>query len=66
MTKTSGIQSPTQTQLRVWETQLKELWSRLHSARPLDKIGIYEEIKAVEEKLAAAREGGARREVRKA
>jgi len=65
MNKTKSIQSPTQTQVRVWETELKKLWSKLHSARPLDKIGVYEEIKAIEEKLAAARESGARSEVRK-
>ena len=65
MTETRSIQSPTQTQMRVWETKINELWSKLHSAKPLEKIGYYEEIKAIEEKLTAARKSGARTDVTK-
>jgi len=59
MTKTGGNQSPTQNQIRAWEAEIKGLWSKLHSARQLDKIGYYEEIKAIEAKLVAARKNGA-------
>ena len=65
MTETRGIHSPTQNQMRAWEAEMKGLWSKLHSARPLDKIGYYEEIKAIEAKLAAARERSACTEVTK-
>ena len=65
MTQTRGVQSPTQNQVRAWEAELKGLWSKLHSARPLEKIGYYEEIKSIEAKLAGARERSARTDVMK-
>jgi len=65
MTQTRGVQSPTDTQVRAWEAEIKGLWSKLHSARPLEKIGYYEEIKVIEAKLAAAGKNGAHADMSK-
>jgi hypothetical protein len=55
MAKTRVLQSTTQTQMRDWEAEIKALKVKLHSARPLDKIQYYEEIKALQAKWTAAR-----------
>jgi hypothetical protein len=61
MAERNDLQSTTQTQMRDWETEIKELKVKLHSARPLDKIRYYGKIKALQAKLAAGR----KRDVRK-
>lgn len=38
-----------------WEAEIKKLKVKLRSARPLQKIVIYDEIKALEEKISSAR-----------
>jgi hypothetical protein len=58
MTTARDLQSTTQTQIRDWLTQIKELKAKLHSAAPLDKMRYYEDIKTLQAKLTSARKKG--------
>lgn len=62
MQNTSALKSAAQSRMRDWETTIRELKVKLHSARPLEKIQYYEEIKVLQAKLAAARKRGVRKE----
>ena len=55
MANASDLQSIIQTQMRDWQTQIKELKAKLHSAAPLDKVRYYEEIKILQAKLSGVR-----------
>ena len=52
---TSALPSAAQKQMTDWETEIRQLKVKLHSARPLEKIQYYEEIKALQAKLTEAR-----------
>lgn len=50
-------QSTPRAQIKVWEKEAEVLRAKLRSAVPLQKIQYYEELKAVQAKIAAARGG---------